>query len=686
MKIHPKAAAISVSCAISGLLTCLLRLWFLTGGTDDRGMLIASHPGNILVWVLTAATALAIFWFGRKPASSKVRTVQAPIPGILSTLAASIGITSAVGLLFRGNAPLHTLAGIVGVLAAMGFILAAVLRWRKLRPHFLIYCAVVVFLMLFPIYQYQQWSAVPQLDRYIFQLVASVCLMLSAYYRTALEQGGSFRLFLLFSRSAVFFCLAAIPGSRMSIFYLAMAIWMLIDSCTLFPRKAHIARKRRIVLPEYVRTCIDALEGAGFAAYAVGGCVRDSLLGLTPSDYDLCTAATPQQIQQVFSQYRLVLAGEKHGTVSVVVDGKLVEITTFRQEGGYQDNRHPDWVEFVTTVEEDLSRRDFTVNAMAYSPTRGFADPFRGREDLQNGILRAVGEPAVRFEEDALRILRGVRFAVRFGLTPEDATEAAMKDMAPLMDHLAKERILEELCKLLPLVTVKDLLRYAPVLTQVIPELKPTVNFDQHSPHHAYDLYTHIAHVTAAAPKDLAVRLAALLHDIGKVSVFYQDETGRGHFPGHAQVSGEMADAILLRLKAPTALRRQVVELIDRHMLVLEPDKKILRRWLGRLGWETMEQLLLLQEADMSSKGTGIPEEVSQFGQIRDLLEELRQENACLTIKDLAIGGHDLLSLGYEPSPKLGSCLQFLLTQVQEEALPNEKEALLTAAAAFLKD
>ena len=240
-----------------------------------------------------------------------------------------------------------------------------------------------------------------------------------------------------------------------------------------------------MVLPPYVRTCLDMLEAAGFAAYAVGGCVRDSLLGLTPHDFDLCTSATPQQVRQVFSDYRLVLAGEKHGTVTVVMDSQLVEITTFRLEGGYRDNRHPDWVKFVPSVEEDLSRRDFTVNAMAYSPKRGFADPFGGRDDLEKKILRAVGQPAVRFTEDSLRILRGLRFSVRYQLLPEKATWEAMVSLAPLMEHLARERVFDELCKLLPLINAQQLRAFAPILCQVLPELQPMVDYKQHSRHHS---------------------------------------------------------------------------------------------------------------------------------------------------------------------------------------------------------
>ena len=430
-------------------------------------------------------------------------------------------------------------------------------------------------------------------------------------------------------------------------------------------------------LPPYVTTCIDALEGAGFAAYAVGGCVRDSLLGLQPQDFDLCTNALPEQTERVFQDYRLILAGKKHGTVAVILGKNVVEITTFRTEGGYQDNRHPDWVKFVPDIEEDLSRRDFTVNAMAYSPTRGYADPFGGQEDLRSGILRAVGNPRMRFQEDALRILRGIRFAARYGFALDEETEKAMAELAPLMDSLARERVFDELSKLLPRLDAVQLNRFAPILAQVIPELKPMIGFDQRSPPHAYDLMTHVGKVVEKMPGDPALRWAALLHDVGKVPTFTQDATGRGHFYGHAQVSAQMAEAILQNLKAPNALRQEVVTLIGQHMTKQDADKRLLRRRLNKLGWDTLNKLLILQEADMASKGT--PCDLGIFSRIRSTLEELKEENACVTLKDLAVNGRDLMALGIT-GKALGQTLQFLLEQVMDEALPNEKQALLQKA------
>ena len=431
-------------------------------------------------------------------------------------------------------------------------------------------------------------------------------------------------------------------------------------------------------LPSYVLQCIDALEAAGFAAYAVGGCVRDSLLGLEPQDYDLCTAALPEQTEAVFSGYRLVLAGKKHGTVGVVTEGGVVEITTFRTEGAYLDNRHPEWVEFVEDVTGDLARRDFTVNAMAWSPTRGFADPFGGREDLENRILRAVGDPETRFREDSLRILRGARFAARYRLEPDPETERAMFALTGLMENLARERVFDELCKLLLHCDARQLLRFAPIVTAVIPELAPCVGFDQHNPHHLYDIFEHTARVVEGVPPILSLRWAALLHDVAKPACFTREENGRGHFYGHPKISADMADGILRRLKAPTALREDVVFLCDRHMVTLEPDPRILLRRLNQHGEERLRLLLPLQRSDLLGTGTRTHKDAAFFDDVEEILRDLLAQARCFRIKDLAVKGNDLMALGLK-GRAIGQTLQSLLEQVMEGKLPNEKEALLNA-------
>ena len=431
-----------------------------------------------------------------------------------------------------------------------------------------------------------------------------------------------------------------------------------------------------MVLPENILYCLNALEGSGYEAWVVGGCVRDAVLGRTPKDYDICTRALPEQTRAVFAGHQLILAGEKHGTVGVVVEGQAVEITTYRAEGAYADSRHPDWVSFVGTIDQDLARRDFTVNAMAWSPRRGLRDPFGGQADLETKTLRAVGEPEQRFREDALRILRGIRFCAAYGLEPEEKTLAAMFSQRGLMDRLARERVYDELCGFLPCAGLEDLQRFAPILAQVIPELAPMIGFDQHSPHHAYDLYTHVAHVTAGVSRDLTVRWAALLHDIGKIPTFTRDETGRGHFYGHAPAGAKLAREVLLRLKAPSAMVETVPTLIANHMLRLDPDRKQLRRQLRRLGFDTVEKLLDLQEADMTSKGTVEEQGRNVFPQLRELLTQIRAEDDVLAVKDLEVNGNDLLALGLR-GRQIGQALDIVLGAVIDERLENEKEAEL---------
>ena len=431
-------------------------------------------------------------------------------------------------------------------------------------------------------------------------------------------------------------------------------------------------------LPPQAQYCIESLEQAGFAAYAVGGCVRDALLGLTPHDYDICTAAQPEQIARIFARHELVRSGEKHGTIGVVLEHQLYEITAFRTEGSYGDSRHPDWVRFVDQVELDLARRDFTVNAMAYSPTRGLCDPFGGAADLKNGILRAVGDPERRFSEDALRILRGVRFAARFDLRLEENTKNAMFRLASSMDKLARERVMDELCKLLPQVSAARLLEFAPILTQVIPPLQPCLGFRQHSPYHAYDVFTHTAYAVEAVPAELTLRWAALLHDVGKPTSFTLDDAGRGHFLGHAAQSADLAEEILLQLKAPTALRQRVCTLIRRHMSKIEPETKSVRRALSKLGSETFYQLIALQEADMRGKDIEKAIDTAYYDTLRAIAHRIEEENACLKVTDLAINGRDLIAMGYE-GPAIGKALQGVLEQVLDEKVENSEEALLRA-------
>ena len=435
-------------------------------------------------------------------------------------------------------------------------------------------------------------------------------------------------------------------------------------------------------IPESVLELMDRLEEAGFECHCVGGCVRDHLMGIAPHDYDCCTAATPEEMLAVFADRQLVLAGLKHGTVGVVTDSGVVEITTYRTEGGYTDARHPDWVKFVRNLREDLARRDFTVNAMAYSPRRGFSDPFGGREDLARGLLRAVGEPQQRFREDALRILRGLRFAARFGFRIEEKTRAAMDAEIAGLDALARERVMTELTGFLVAARADDLCSAANLLCRCIPELRATVGFDQKNPNHVHDVFGHMAQVVENVPPTPELRLAALLHDIGKPKTFTLDEAGVGHFYGHAAAGADLADGILHRLKASNALREEVVWLVKHHMDHYLPEEKTARRLLSRHGLQRMERLLDLQAADLGGKGADGPDaSLRELEALRQLLRTLAQQEGALTLKTLAVSGRDLMALGIAPGPELGKTLNALLDRVLAGELPNDRNALLAALA-----
>ena len=313
---------------------------------------------------------------------------------------------------------------------------------------------------------------------------------------------------------------------------------------------------------------------------------------------------------------------------------------------------------------------EYRSNSMAEVEAAGFT--CSGAKQM----LRTAGDPEKCFRQDPLGILQGIRFGMQLGLPVDPATEKAMFSQAYRMDNLAGEQVFAELCKLLPLMKGEDLIRFAPILAAVIPELKPMIGFDQRSPHHGYDLFTHVAYVVAGVPGDLVLRWAALLHDIGKVPTFTVDETGRGHFANHAARGAEMADAILRRLKAPDALRRQVVLLVDKHMLWLQPEKNALRRQIGQLGIGTVYQILSLQHADNTNKGTAKSGETELYVKVLDVLEEIRSEDGYFSLKDLTVKGDDLMQIGFT-GRTIGIMLNWLLDQVVQENLPNERRVLL---------
>ncbi len=439
-------------------------------------------------------------------------------------------------------------------------------------------------------------------------------------------------------------------------------------------------------IPAGASFVLERLNRAGYQAYVVGGCVRDTLLGISPKDWDVCTNALPEEMQRVFADCHVIETGLKHGTLTVMVDHEPYEVTTFRVDGAYTDHRHPDEVIFVTDVREDLSRRDLTINAMAWSPQTGLVDAFGGQRDLQSGMIRAVGDPQKRFTEDALRILRTMRFASVYGFTVEAETARAAHELAPTLKNVAAERIRVELAKLLCGKEAAAILRdFADVLFVILPELQPMHGFCQHTPYHAYDVWEHTLHALMLAPPTETLRLAALLHDSGKPACFTLDAQGIGHMHGHAKVSREIAERILMALRVDNATRDRVLLLVENHHPDIEPNRVFIRRRLSRFGEDALRELLLLQRADDAGKGTADasgPEEAYQ----RNLavLEELLRENACFTLKDLAVSGKDLLAAGVPKGRTVGACLTYILEEVLSEHLPNEWETLLHAAMAWL--
>ena len=437
-----------------------------------------------------------------------------------------------------------------------------------------------------------------------------------------------------------------------------------------------------LTIPADAAYILEKLNQAGHQAYVVGGCVRDALLGREPKDWDVCTSAAPEIMKQIFQDCHVVETGLQHGTLTVVLHHVPYEVTTFRVDEGYADHRHPDHVRFVTDVREDLARRDFTVNAMAWHPKTGLVDAFHGREDLAAGVLRCVGEPSLRFEEDALRILRALRFASVYDFRIEEKTAEAIHALHPTLTRVAAERIRVELGKLLCGRAAAGILRaYPDVLHTILPETATMYGFEQHTQHHAYDVWEHTLHALAAAPAGETLRFAILLHDAGKPEAFTLDAEGVGHMYGHAKLSAEKAESAMARLKMDWATWENVVLLVEKHDIPLEAERKMMKRRLNQLGERRLRLLIQLQRADALGKGTEEPEAVeARTKQQEAVLTKLLAENACVTLKQLAVSGRDLMQAGVPAGKQIGVVLNALLVEVMDEKTPNERESLLQRA------
>ena len=440
-----------------------------------------------------------------------------------------------------------------------------------------------------------------------------------------------------------------------------------------------------ITLPPAVTDLLNRLQSAGYAAYAVGGCVRDSFLGLTPHDWDLCTSALPEQIQEVFRSFHTVETGLKHGTLTVVVDHIPYEITTFRVDGAYTDHRHPDSVSFVDNIRDDLARRDFTVNSMAWSVVSCLADPFGGRTDLQKGLIRCVGDPEKRFGEDALRILRALRFASVYDFAVDPDTDRALRRMAPDLKRVAGERIREEVLKLLCGKGCGRILReYPEVLAEVLPEIRPMIGYDQHNHHHSWDLWEHTVRAVENVPPDPLLRLTMLLHDTGKPSVRTIDESGEAHYFRHQQVSADIALRAAETLRLSNEFRDRLVTLVRYHDIPLRTesgeintDRSFLLRRLNRFGEADLRALFVIHCADRIATGYSSPgRERARLRERIAALDALLADKPCFTLKDLAVNGHDLSAAGLR-GKAVGEALNALLEAVMDGKVGNDRQSLL---------
>ncbi len=424
---------------------------------------------------------------------------------------------------------------------------------------------------------------------------------------------------------------------------------------------------------------IKMLQEAGYEAYAVGGCVRDAIIGNEINDFDVTTSATPSQMQQVFKNERTFETGIKHGTITLVCERENVEITTYRVDGEYEDNRRPKSVEFTKRLENDLKRRDFTMNAIVYNEKEGYIDLFNGIDDIKNKVIRAIGNPTERFKEDALRILRAIRFSSKLGFKIEENTKKAMNECKHLLHNISAERIANEINNFLMGKNVKNaILENYEILGEIIPEIKMMYGFDQKNSWHIYDVLTHTAVVVENTPPIPYLRLSALLHDTGKIHTFTIDQNGVGHFFGHNEKSAEIAYDYLTKYKYDNFTKNRVHRLVKIHDAPIEPDKVFIKKRINRIGKDCFFDLIKLKRADNLAQN---PNRVRMdvIDEIEKIAEEVVNES-CFSLKTLSINGSDLIKNGHTPGKNLGVILDILLNEVIEEKIPNEKNVLLKRA------
>ncbi|MBE6824022.1 MAG: HD domain-containing protein [Ruminococcaceae bacterium] len=444
----------------------------------------------------------------------------------------------------------------------------------------------------------------------------------------------------------------------------------------------------KIDLPKIPLLIINTLEECGFECFAVGGCIRDILSTREVSDWDFTTNATPDEIKECFSSYTTVDVGARFGTICVVIDNKNYEITTYRTDGEYGDSRHPDEVFFSKNLKDDLSRRDFTINALAYNDRAGLVDEFNGLMDLQYGVIRCIGDADTRFTEDALRIIRALRFASIYGYSIEQKTAESILKNKELLSNVSVERILKEFSKLICGDHVDFILRrYKDVIAVIIPEISVMFNFDQKSLHHNKDLWRHTVSAIKNSPADDIVRTALLFHDIGKPMTVSTDIEGRNHYKNHEKLSAAMANTILKRLKFPNTFIGKVLVLIEHHGDELSADKALIKTYLKDIGQEAFSNLLIMQTADVLAQSQYKREEkLSDLSTVEKQFNEIVSNNECYSLKDLEVNGKDLIHMFDLTGEQIGQTLNTLLNMVINSTVSNNKEQLLLVAQEILKE
>lgn len=441
--------------------------------------------------------------------------------------------------------------------------------------------------------------------------------------------------------------------------------------------------KRENKFKSATKTALEMLKEGGFEAFLIGGSVRDYLMGLPIGDIDVTTNATPYEVEDVFKDYNVIETGIKHGTVTVILEGEPVEITTYRSEGEYSDNRHPDSVEFSRSLRDDVIRRDFTVNGVAYSFENGFCDLVGGIEDINNGIIRCIGDAETRFREDALRIMRALRFSSVLGFTIEENTKIAIRKCKELLKNISAERIREETVKLICGKNAYEVLEeFSDVLGVILPEIKPLIGFKQINRHHIYDVYTHTLKAMTKSRPSKIIRLALLFHDIGKPACASFDEKGEMHFYSHPKKSAEITENIMTRLRFDNDTKNKVVTLVEFHDSPItaqggnSPDRRRIKRIMSQIGEELIYDLIEIKRCDNSAQNPDYYRGDEFYGKTLEMIDEIIGAKECFSVKDLKINGNDLLRMGYK-GKEIGETLRICLDGVIDGRIKNDYEEIL---------